>query len=62
MAEKENLVVSSKVKAYIKTTSDMKCSSTVIDALSNTIREMCDKAIANAKAAKRKTVQDKDFS
>ncbi len=61
MAENENLVVASKVKAYIKTTADMKCSATVIEALSNAVREMCDKAIDNAKSAKRKTVQDKDF-
>ncbi|MCK5248351.1 MAG: hypothetical protein KAJ98_00210 [Spirochaetaceae bacterium] len=61
MAGKETLVVASKVKAYIKTTADMKCSAAVIDVLSDKIREMCDTAIENAKAAKRKTVQDKDF-
>ncbi|OQX28748.1 MAG: hypothetical protein B0D92_07320 [Spirochaeta sp. LUC14_002_19_P3] len=61
MAENENLVIASKVKAYIKTTADMKCSAAVIDILSDKVREMCDKAIANAKAAKKKTVQDKDF-
>lgn len=61
MAENENLVVASKVKAYIKTTADMKCSASVIETLSNEVRDMCDKAIENAKAAKRKTVQDKDF-
>jgi histone H3/H4 len=61
MAEKENLVVASKVKAYIKTTADMKCSAAVIDVLSDKIREMCDTAVEKAKAAKRKTVQEKDF-
>ena len=61
MAEKETLVVASKVKAYIKTTADMKCSAAVIDSLSDKVREMCDTAIENAKSAKRKTVQDKDF-
>ena len=61
MAEKESLVVASKVKAYIKTTADMHCSANVIDALSDMIRDMCDKAIAKAKADKRKTVRDKDF-
>ena len=40
MAEKETLVVASKVKAYIKTTADMKCSAAVIDVLSDKIREM----------------------
>lgn len=61
MSESENLVVASKVKAYIKTTAEMKCSASVIDALSEKIREMCDRAIENAKSARRKTVQGKDF-
>jgi histone H3/H4 len=61
MAEKETLVVSSKVKNYIKTTGDLKCSAKVIDVLSDKIREMCDVAIENAKNDKRKTVQEKDF-
>lgn len=61
MATKEVLVVASKVKAYIKTTADMKCSSDVIGNLSDKVREMCDDAIENAKFAKRKTVLEKDF-
>jgi len=61
MAEKETLVVSSKVKNYIKTNGDLKCSAKVIDVLSDKIREMCDTAIENAKNDKRKTVQEKDF-
>ncbi|WP_124032217.1 hypothetical protein [Olavius algarvensis spirochete endosymbiont] len=61
MAEKEALVVASKIKAYIRTTANMKCSSAVIDNLSDKVREMCDEAIENAKSAKRKTVQEKDF-
>ncbi len=61
MAEKETLVVSSKVKNYIKTTGDLKCSAKVIDVLSDKIREMCDAAVENAKNDKRKTVQEKDF-
>jgi histone H3/H4 len=61
MAEKETLVVSSKVKNYIKTSGDLKCSAKVIDVLSDKIREMCDVAIENAKNDKRKTVQEKDF-
>ncbi len=61
MAEKETLVVSSKVKNYIKTSGDLKCSAKVIDVLSDKIREMCDAAIENAKNDKRKTVQEKDF-
>lgn len=61
MAEKETLVVSSKVKNYIKSNGDLKCSAKVIDALSDKIREICDAAIENAKNDKRKTVQDKDI-
>ena len=61
MAEKETLVIASKVKAYIKEASDLKCSAAVIDKLSDTVRALCDEAIKNAIADKRKTVQDKDF-
>lgn len=61
MADNETLVVASKVKAYIKASSDLKCSAAVIDVLSEKVRSMCDAAIQNAKADKRKTVQDKDF-
>jgi len=61
MSEKETLVIASKVKNYIKSTSELKCSAAVIEVLSDKVREMCDAAIDNAKAAKRKTVQDKDF-
>jgi len=61
MAEKETLVISSKVKAYIKEASELKCSATVIDVLSEKVRALCDQAIKNAKADGRKTLQDKDF-
>ena len=61
MSEKETLVVSSKVKNYIKSNGDLKCSAKVIEVLSDKIREICDSAIANAKNDKRKTVQDKDI-
>jgi histone H3/H4 len=60
MADKETLVVTSKVKNYIRTTSGLNCSGKVIDALSDKVRELCDAAIANARNSKRKTVQDKD--
>lgn len=61
MAEKETLVIASKVKAYIKSTSDLKCSAAVIDVLSDKVRAICDAAIQSARADKRKTVQDKDI-
>lgn len=58
---KETLVVAAKVKNYIKTAGDMKCSAKVIEVLSDKVRELCDEAIENAKRDKRKTVQDKDL-
>jgi len=61
MAEKENLVVASKVKNYIKEAGDLKCSAKVIDALSEKVRDICDEAIKKAKNDKRKTVQERDI-
>lgn len=60
MGDKEVLVVASKVKAYIKDKAGMNCSASVIESLSDKVREVCDAAIDNARAGKRKTVQDKD--
>ncbi len=61
MAEKETLVIASKVKAYIKEASDLKCSAAVIDVLSEKVRTLCDEAIKSAKADNRKTLLEKDF-
>ena len=61
MSEEHNLVVASKIKAYIKETAGLKCSATVTEELSKRVREMCDDAVENAKKAKRKTVKEKDF-
>ncbi len=58
----EVLVVSSKVKRYIKERGDMKTSSSVLQALSDKLRAMCDAAVENAKGEGRKTVLDRDFS
>lgn len=60
MAEKEALVVASKVKNYIKEQGDLKCSAKVIDVLSDRIRDILDTAIESAKDDKRKTVQERD--
>ncbi len=60
MAEKEALVVASKIKNYIKDQADLKCSAKVIDALSDKIRTILDDAIEAAKKDKRKTVQERD--
>ena len=59
---KENLVVTSKVKNYIKTKSGLMTSSTSIEVISDKIKEMCNKAIENAINDKRKTVKDRDFN
>ena len=61
-SEKEVLVVTSKLKKYIRSAAGMSTSSNVAPALSDTIRNLCDQAIENAKADKRKTVMDRDFS
>ena len=61
MPDNETLVIASKVKAYIKANGGLKCSASVIDALSEKVRSLCDSAVKNAQADKRKTVQDKDI-
>ena len=62
MGDNEVLVVASKVKSYIRTQGDMKTSASVLEALSNKIRAMCDAAIESARGDGRKTVLDRDFS
>lgn len=58
--KKEVLVVASKVKAYIKA-AGLATAAASIDVLSDKVREICDKAIENAKNDKRKTVKDRDI-
>jgi len=62
MADNEVLVVASKVKGYIKEQADMKTSASVLSALSDKLRSMCDQAIESARSDGRKTVLDRDFS
>ncbi|MDP6977439.1 MAG: hypothetical protein QF570_02420 [Myxococcota bacterium] len=57
----EVLVVASKVKAYIKDKGDMKTSASVLSALSDRIRSMCEEAIENARSDGRKTILDRDI-
>ena len=61
MAE-DVLVVASKLKGYIREKSGMNTSASVLNALSDRIRELCDQAIENARNDGRKTVKDRDFS
>jgi hypothetical protein len=58
----EVLVVVSKMKQYIRDTSDFNTSEDVNQVLSNMVRIACDRAIEKAKAQGRKTVMAKDFS
>ncbi|OFZ56371.1 MAG: hypothetical protein A2428_01355 [Bdellovibrionales bacterium RIFOXYC1_FULL_54_43] len=60
-ATKEVLVVASKVKNYIKTSSGLNTSSAVMEVLSDKVRQLCNEAIERAKQDGRKTVMDRDF-
>jgi histone H3/H4 len=62
VADKEVLIVVSKLKNYIRAKSGMNTSANVADALSALIRVECDKAIERAKNDGRKTVMDRDFA
>ncbi|MFW5751056.1 MAG: hypothetical protein ACOCZK_05345 [Planctomycetota bacterium] len=62
MSESETLVVASKLKQYIKDQSGMNTSASVITALSDCVRRLCDQAIDKARADGRKTVKDRDIS
>ena len=61
MSDQEILVVQSKIKKYIKAKSGMSTSGSVAGHLSGLIAQMCDQAMDNAAAGKRKTVMDRDF-
>lgn len=58
----EALVVASKVKKLIKDEAGLSTSSQAIDQLTVRVQTICLKAIENAKADKRKTVMDRDFT
>ena len=60
MANKEVLVVASKVKAYIKS-KQMKTSSDAITALSDKVCVILDDAVARTKANRRSTVKAQDL-
>lgn len=60
MADKEVLVVASKVKAYVKS-KQMQTSSDAITALSDKVCAMLDAAVERAKANRRSTVKPQDL-
>jgi histone H3/H4 len=57
----EVLVIASRLKAYIRARSGMNTSESVLDELSQIVREAADRAIEQARADGRKTVMDRDF-
>jgi hypothetical protein len=59
-AERDILIVVSKMKKYIKDRSGMNTSDAVADALSDHVRAVCDDAIRTAASDGRKTVLDRD--
>jgi histone H3/H4 len=61
-SEKEILVVTSKLKKYIRSSAGMSTAANVAPALSDTIRNLVDQVVETAKADGRKTVMDRDFS
>jgi len=56
----ETLVVVSKVKEYVKS-KGLQTSETAVDALSNSVRELLDKAAERAKDNGRQTIKDRDI-
>lgn len=59
-AEREILIVVSKLKKYIKDRSGMNCSDAVAEVLSDHVRAICDDSIRAAARDERKTVLDRD--
>ena len=59
--EDEVLVVVSKVRKYIADKSGMNTSASAYDALTEKIKQLCDRAIEQARSQGRKTVMDRDF-
>lgn len=57
----EILVVASRLKDYIRQKSRMNTSDAVLDVLSDKLRDLCDDAIARARADGRMTVMERDF-
>jgi hypothetical protein len=56
------LIIASKLKDYIRSSSGMNTSASIFERLSDLVRMHCDKAVENARADDRKTVMDRDFS
>ena len=57
----EVLIVASKLKQYVKDKYDLSTSADVMDALSNEVRRITDRAVDKARADGRKTLMSRDF-
>jgi hypothetical protein len=60
MAKKDSLIVASKVKAYVKS-KKMMTASDALEAISDSVYCMLDKAIERTKANRRSTVKPQDL-
>ncbi|MCB0393825.1 MAG: hypothetical protein KDD25_04670 [Bdellovibrionales bacterium] len=56
------LVVTSKVKKFVKDKADLNTSAKTIEQLSKAVEALCLRGIENAKADGRKTLLDRDIS
>jgi hypothetical protein len=61
VADRDVLIVVSKMKKYIKDRAGMNCGDAVADLLSDHVRAICDEAIRAAARDERKTVLDRDI-
>jgi len=59
-APREVLIVASRLKEYVRARSGFNTSERVLQPLSDIVRQVCDRAIANAERDGRKTVLDRD--
>jgi hypothetical protein len=55
------LIVITKLKTYVRARSGMNTSDRVVEPLSDAVRQLCDRAIENARREGRKTVLERDF-
>jgi hypothetical protein len=61
-AEREILIVASKLKSYIRERSGFNTSDRCLEVLSDCVRALCDRAIESARRDERKTVLERDFT
>lgn len=59
---REVLVIASRLKDYIQARGDMNTAAAVMDVLSDHLRQICDRAIEEARQDGRKTVMERDLS